>query len=276
MSDIKAMGLYRNVERILADLDASGLGGDHALRVDDLTPFDQYHYENTAAVDDAIDALAIGPESHILDIGSGLGGPSRYLADRTGARVTALELQPDLHATASSLTSRCELDEWVTHINGDILAGAAPEHAFEGIVSMLCFLHIPDRETLFERCARALKPGGSMFIDDYVERGELTDHERTLLAEKVFCPYLPTLSEYVGQVEHAGFVVTQTIDKTDEWTRFANDRLEQFRERHDELTTRYGDETVAALDEFYAAIVELFSHGRLGGVRLTARLVEGD
>ena len=272
MSDIKRMGLYRNVERILADLDASGLGTDHALHVDDLTPFDQYHYESTDAVDDAISMLKIGPDWHVLDVGSGLGGPSRYLADRTGARVTALELQQDLHDTALSLTRRCELDDWVTHLNGDILEGAAPAGAFEAIVSMLCFLHIPDRASLFRECARTLKPGGLMFIDDYVERGELTDHERHILTEKVFCPYLPNLSTYIGQVEEAGFVVTQTVDKTDDWTHFVNHRLERFRERHGELIDRYGAETVDALDDFYAAVVELFAHGRLGGLRMVARL----
>ncbi|MGI9607419.1 MAG: SAM-dependent methyltransferase [Acidimicrobiales bacterium] len=276
MSDIKAMGLYRDVERILADLDASGLGADAALQVDDLTPFDQYHYESTDAVDDAIAELNLGPSSRVLDIGSGLGGPARYIADRTGSRVTALELQPDLHATAATLTERCELDDWVTHVHGNVLDGAVAPDSFDAIVSMLCFLHIPDRDTLFARCAEALEPGGLMYIDDYVERGELTDREREILATKVHCAYLPNLSTYVGQVEAAGFVVVRTIDKTDAWTRFVTDRLEQFQSRRAELVDRYGTETVDSLDDFYSAVVNLFAAGRLGGLRMVARLLDDD
>ena len=36
--DIKSMGLYRNVRRILVDLEHAGLGGDAPLSVDDLVP----------------------------------------------------------------------------------------------------------------------------------------------------------------------------------------------------------------------------------------------
>ena len=53
------MGLYRNLERILADLEHAGLAGDAPLRVDDLVPYDQYHYEGTDAVDAAADLLAV-------------------------------------------------------------------------------------------------------------------------------------------------------------------------------------------------------------------------
>ncbi|MGH6875385.1 MAG: SAM-dependent methyltransferase, partial [Aestuariivirgaceae bacterium] len=103
------MKLYDQVERINNELAALGLGADAALNVEDLTAFDQYHYLGTSAVDQAIEALGIVATSRVLEIGSGIGGPARYVAQRTGAHVFALELQPDLHQTAESLTRRCGL-----------------------------------------------------------------------------------------------------------------------------------------------------------------------
>lgn len=270
MTDIKSMGLYRNVERVLADLAADGHGTNGPLTVADLTSYDQYHYEGTEAVDDAAVALGAGVDSHIIDIGSGLGGPARYLAEQSGARVTALELQPDLNEVAAGLTNRCGLGDRLTHQAGDITAGDAPTQAFTGLMSMLCFLHIPDRTTLFAECAKTLKSGAVIFIDDYYEREPLTERDRALLAEKVYCPYLPSLDQYLADVTGAGFVDVRVVDKTEDWTDFVVDRLSKFRSATSGLQARYGETTVAELDEFYDAVVELFVSGRLGGVRLTA------
>ena len=71
------------------------------MTVEQLTPFDNYHYFGTEAVDEAIDVLGLKPGMRVLDIGSGIGGPARYIAERSGAQVTALELQPDLDALAA-------------------------------------------------------------------------------------------------------------------------------------------------------------------------------
>lgn len=264
------MGLYRNVERILADLEAAGHHPETTLTVDDLTPYDQYHYEGTAAVDDAMAAVGAGSGSNILDVGSGLGGPARYIADRSGAHVTALELQADLNDTAASLTQRTELTGLVRHVNGDVLAGDAGFDTFTGLVSMLCFLHIPERERLFARCAEALLPGGVMFVDDYVARAPLSDADRERLAQTVYCSYLPDLATYRRHLEDAGFVDIEIDDKTDDWTSFVVARLEQFRGSREELVARYDEDTVEGLDHFYATVAELFEGGNLGGTRMIA------
>lgn len=270
MTDIKSMGLYRNVDRIMADLSAAGFDETAALTVDDLTAYDQYHYEGTSAVDDACEFLSAAPGRAILDIGAGLGGPARYIAERTGASVTALELQPDLNETAAELTQRCGLDDRVTHVAGDVLEGAAPTSAFDGIVSMLCFLHIPDRATLFSQCARSLRPGGSIFVDDYFAIADFTAAEKQALADKVYCPYVPTLADYVADVEAAGFHNVQCVDKTADWSAFVGDRLRAFRSQRDDLVARYDVATVESLDEFYGVVADLFAGGHLGGLRLTA------
>ena len=272
MSGIESMGLYRNVERIEADLAAAGIAADDALSVDDLTAFDQYHYEGTAAVDEAGAVIGAGPGQRILDVGSGLGGPARYLADRTGCSVTALELQRDMHDTARSLTRRCGLEDRVEHVCGDVLAGAAGVGRFAGLISMLCFLHIPDRTRLFEHCARALRPGGVIFIDDYFARGLLTADEQRTLAAKVSCPYVPDLDTYVGDLTGAGFVGVEVVDKTVDWSHFVGERYRRFQATRTDLADRYGKPTVAELDDFYGAVSELFAGGHLGGVRLVARL----
>ncbi len=129
---------------------AAGLAGDGPVTYDQLLPFDQHHYGGTAAVDAALAAVSsslaavdtVRPQpvctlSHcalvsssdrcictrqVLNIGSGLGGPARYLAGHHRLQVTAVEIQPELHRTAEELTTRCGLQSSVHHLLGDILA----------------------------------------------------------------------------------------------------------------------------------------------------------
>ncbi len=277
MTGIKTMGLYGNVERIMADLAAVGIADDAPLQVDDLVPFDQYHYHGAEAVDVAAAALGATTGQQVLDVGSGLGGPARYLADRTGATVTALELQPDLDAVARSLTQRCGLEPRVEHVNGNILDAELGDRLgagrFDAMMSMLCILHIPDRPLLFERCAAALRGEGRVFVEDFYARGPFTAHEQDLLGHEVSCPYLPSLDAYRHDLEAAGFVHIVVEDMTEDWTWFVANRLEAFRDRRVELTRRYNQQTFDSLDRFYDAVSTLFAGGNLGGLRLTATRV---
>ena len=63
----------------------------------------------------------LGSRSQVLGVGSGLGGPARFLAHTTGCHVAALELQPRLHEIATNLTERCGLTDSVVHLCGDAL-----------------------------------------------------------------------------------------------------------------------------------------------------------
>ena len=108
------------------------------------------------------------------DIGSGLGGPARVLAElNPNVKVVACEYQSDLNEKAKYLTDRCSLGHQVTHVQGDFLETNF-ESEFDGIMSMLAFLHIPNKQKLFKKCIHSLKSGGKIFVEDYIKTGELT------------------------------------------------------------------------------------------------------
>jgi cyclopropane fatty-acyl-phospholipid synthase-like methyltransferase len=267
---MKSMKLYHRVDRIHNELRARGIADGAPLAVADLTPHDQYHYLGTEAVDHAIAALRLGPASRLLEIGSGIGGPARYAAATAGCRVTALELQPDLDATAAELTRRCGLADRVTHLNGDILADPVEPGAHDTIMSLLCFLHIPERARLFAAAYRALKPGGRFYIEDLTKRREPTPAEREALAIKVQTPYLPTLEEYGRQLEAAGFADVRLEDMTGRWTAFTIERTAAFRAARERNLRVHGPDIVEGLQDFYDTVSGLYSAGMLGGARILA------
>ena len=118
---ISDVPLYTNLDRIARGLSAHGIGANDAIPPDQLFNLDQWHYYGIDAIRAAADQLGLGSTSHVLDIGSGVGGPARYLAHAVGCRVTALELQPKLNAIAVDLTHRSGLNGRITHILGDAL-----------------------------------------------------------------------------------------------------------------------------------------------------------
>ena len=268
--DIKTMKLYHQVERVFKELRALGVGDQDPIRVDDLIPHDQYHYLGTDAVDEAIRRLALDGSKHVLDVGAGIGGPARYLAHRSGCRVTALELQTDLNDTAIRLTQRCGLSHLVTHRCGNALDGQEDEATFDALVSWLTFLHIADRQTLYRRCHEALRPGGQLFVEDYFELGSLSVQERKVLEHEVYCHYVPTLNDYSTQLAQAGFDQIELTDMTDAWLPFLAKRREGYSRDRERNVRVHGPEIVNALETFYATVVDLFEGGNLGGVRVIA------
>jgi hypothetical protein len=156
--DIKAMKLYQRPELLMQlynNLRAIGKSsGDLSFR--DLLPYDQHHYEGIEAVDEAAKLCRIGPGSSVINVGSGLAGPARYLAGTYGCDVLAIELQEDLHGAAAELTGRCEssIKDLVTHLGGNVLKLAPHlQHGrYDAIVSWLTVLHFdrPARASLFK------------------------------------------------------------------------------------------------------------------------------
>ena len=268
---IKSMKLYARVERIYDDLRQAGIGADDPLTVADLLPFDQYHYLGAEAVDAAIQALAIGAHSRVLDVGSGLGGPARYIADRTGCRVTALELQADLDHVARSLTARCGLAGRVEHVCGDVMTVALEPGAHDAVVSWLALYHIAEPGRLFDRLAGALAPGGMIYVEDFFRHGEFGAEEQTALAEVIYAQSLPLHDDYIGHLEAAGFRDIRFDDMTAPWMAFVSERADAYRARLAEHTALHGAEVSGGLGAFYDTVAGLFQGGNLGGARVVAR-----
>ena len=270
-ADIKTMQLYPRAERILVELRARGLADDVALRVEDLTPFDQLHYHGTEALDAAIERLGIGPEARVLEIGSGWGGPARYLAARTGARVTAVELQEDYHSIGAQLSTRAGLGDRVTHVRGDFLTVDLPRAGFTHCVSWLALYHIPDRPVCLAKAFDLLAPGGAFWDEDLVRLAPLPPQGDADLARYMFANSLVDPASYDLGLVAAGFDDLSAVDMTDNWRAFTAERLAAFREGADAYQARHGAEGRRAIQMFYEKVAGYFADGVIGGTRAMAR-----
>jgi cyclopropane fatty-acyl-phospholipid synthase-like methyltransferase len=271
-STIAAVPLYTNLDRIARGLSALGIGPKDAIPPERLFALDQWHYHGTEAVRAAAERLRLGSSSRVLDIGSGVGGPARYLAYQFGCHVAALELPPALHAIAVDLTQRSGLDERVTHICADALTYAFPDAGFDAVVSWLAFLHIPDRPRLCTRLARTLRAGGGFYVEDLCIRAPFSAADLLEVREVVFGVSMTSIEDYANDLRSAGFVNVETTDLTGDWSPYATGRLKKWRANQKAYASVHGDGAYAAQEKFYAIIAHLYESGSLGGVRLIAKM----
>ena len=273
--DIKTMQLYDNIDRIWKDLAIHGYDSkSDSIDVALINRYDCYNYGGPKAARDAADLLGVTTSSRVLDIGGGIGGPARAIADHTSAEIVSVELQEDLVVLSRQLTAACKLDKKINVLNKNVLDLDASEIGlFDFAVSWLAILHIPMRERheLFTKIYSLLKPGGKVYIEDFFWLGQEPPRpdEMNMLETDLYISdgMLPVKEEYIGLLTSVGFQA-DFKDVTDEWTQFTGIRLQDFvldEERHVRV---YNRKTYESLLHFYSTVADFFANRGLGGVKL--------
>ncbi|MBI3744106.1 MAG: methyltransferase domain-containing protein [Chloroflexi bacterium] len=139
----------------------------------------------------------------ILDVGCGLGGPSRYLADRYGCRVTGVDLLPIRVEVASSLARMVGMDKQVTYRVADATQLPFKKGQFAQVWMLDASIHIRDKGRLFAELARVLAPAGLLVMHD--QPGPLPPSMRPVMRR---APYIaPTLPQLIRHLQSVGLEV---------------------------------------------------------------------
>ena len=98
---------------------------------------------------------------HLLDIGSGLGGASRYFAHELGCRVTGIDLTEEyVRVGRQRWRARPGSADQVSYRQGSALALPFGPRTFDGAYMLHVGMNIADKAALFAEVRRVLKPGG--------------------------------------------------------------------------------------------------------------------
>ncbi|KAK2056870.1 methyltransferase domain-containing protein [Colletotrichum caudatum] len=260
-SEVPDMNLYKlnRVHNTLASLKDKS-----EWAADDTRSFDCMHYLGDAAIDTAAKELGLKAGERVLDIGSGFGGTGRYLYRHYDVATTGIELQKDIHEIAQTINKRSGAGDSASSFHGNFLElDPSLIHApVNHIVSFLCILHIPERVALFKKAFDVLEPGGKLYIEDFFAREPLSGNTLETLRNSISCPYLPDKSQYVQELEAAGFGISKWVDMSTTWTEFVHCRAGEYKK----------DPTLDAdLTAFYDAVDEVFTGGQVGGARITCQ-----
>ena len=146
-------------EIILTALKQAGKDVDH-LTPDDLAPVDEFHGGQRQATVRLADLLGLDGSERVLDVGSGIGGPSRFLASRYGCQVTGIDLTAEFCRVAEMLTRLTGLTGRVAYRQGNALDLPFEDMSFDVVWSQNASMNIADRDRLYAaRCTACSKQG---------------------------------------------------------------------------------------------------------------------
>jgi SAM-dependent methyltransferase len=163
MTDETAQAVERHytqgklLDRMFAALRAAGVDLDR-LRPEDLYPMDQLHGGGLGATKEHARRAGIARDMHVLDLGCGVGGSSRYLAATIGCRVTGIDLTREFTEVAVELTARCGLAGKASFRQANALDLPFEAASFDHVWCHNVTMNIPDKRRFASEVARVLKP----------------------------------------------------------------------------------------------------------------------
>lgn len=201
------------VERLKAALAAAGFDAKRP-RPEDLEPLDQFHSRGLDATVELAQALQLDASTRVLDIGSGLGGPSRYLAATYGCTVQGIDLSPSFVDAANFLAQETGLTERVTYQCADALALPFGADAFDVAWTQHVAMNIADRAALYREAFRVLRAGGRFAIFDVVAASDAPLHYPVPWARGPDTSFLVTAERMRALLIEQGFRVAAWTDST--------------------------------------------------------------
>lgn len=210
------------------------------------------------------EALLVGPDTRIADVGSGVGGPAAWLAEHFGAAPVCLE---PMRGAASAGHRLFGLPTVVAAAEALPLASAA----FDALwcLGVLCTVPASGRPRVLRELRRVLRSEGDLGLLVFVARGPLPSP----LPEGNDFPEEAALQ---GVLEEAGFAVVQSIqsDGLAEAPAAWQDRADAV-EAH--LAHRHGDDPRwRRAEEQTARISRLIGGGHVRPLLVHARAVFPD
>ena len=206
----RAAGL---TERLKTALMAFG-PADQRLTPRQLAGLDQFHTRGLAATADLARLAGITAEMSVLDVGSGVGGPARFLAATHGCRVTGVDLSDPFVDAARYLTARTQQSGRVSFETASALELPFDDGRFDAVLLQHVAMNISDRARLYREIRRMLKPGGRFATFDVVSNGG-DPHYPVPWARTPATSFLLTAAATREAIEQTGFDTLAWQDDTE-------------------------------------------------------------
>ncbi|KAF8962547.1 delta-sterol C-methyltransferase [Flammula alnicola] len=106
--------------------------------------------------------MNLRPGMRVLDVGCGVGGPAREIAQFSDAQIIGLNNNDFQIQRARKYTKKAGLENQVTFVKGDFmkLSEQFGENSFDAVYAIEATVHAPSWEGVYGEIFKVLKPGG--------------------------------------------------------------------------------------------------------------------
>lgn len=224
-------GLLETLDALLAECGggdgARGAGADAALaRADEFHPGGREATEQLARLAD------VGAGMRVLDLGCGIGGPSRWLRRRVGPRgaVTAVDAVTEYCRAARALNARDPDTAGIAVELADVATLDLPGPRFDLVWSQQAQMNVADKAAWLAAAHRHLGPGGRYaFFESFAGPGGEPAYPVPWAATAA-ASHLATIETWLEQLEAAGFAPLVWLDQTARTVRWLDEAVAAQRE----------------------------------------------
>ncbi len=194
------------------------------LSITDLEGIDQFHSGGLEATRLLATRAAISATDNVLDVGGGLGGAARVLAQEIGCQVTVLDLTEAYCRVGEKLTARAHLSDRVRFQQGNALDLPFEDDNFDTVWTQHSSMNIADKERLYAQIHRVLRSGGRLALHEVTAGSSEPLHFPVPWARNLAMSFLQPQDTFRATVTQAGF-------RELEWNDISNWTIAWFQNR---------------------------------------------
>jgi SAM-dependent methyltransferase len=201
------------LSRILDAVSAQGHDAEN-ISAELLAPIDHLHTLGPPATLHLAAAAGIAADDVVLDVGCGIGGPSRTLATHFGCQVVGVDVTATFCHVAAELNRRSGLDDLIEIRFGDAMELPCEGAEFTVAWTQHASMNIARKAQMYSEMRRALVAGGRLAFFDVLAGEVCPAHLPLPWADDESQSVLATQQETRRLVTDAGFEIRQWDDVT--------------------------------------------------------------
>ena len=202
------------------------------INIDDLALVDEFHIGGLEATKNFINKLAIDPSHHILDIGCGIGGPSRYTAETFKCKVTGVDLTKEYIEVGNTICEWVGLSENISLQQASALYTPFENNQFDAAYMMHVGMNIKKKKELTDEIYRIIKPGSLFGIYDVMKTGEKDLIYPVPWAQTKETSEVNTPEYYKQCLSQSGFSICEETDKKDFALNYFKNMVEKINKKN--------------------------------------------
>lgn len=168
-------------------------------------------------------------EGHtILDLGCGNGESSIWLAKNFGVFVHAIDIVKENVNRAKNAVKNANLEHLVCVHHMDAMEMNFEVATFDHVMAVESFFHIENKDILFLKVQKCLKPGGYFALADFLLERPCSWLSHTI-ASNLMGRHMKGLSDYYEMLSNAKLQIIDAVDVTDktlikflDWSKYTN------------------------------------------------------
>ncbi|TFH26024.1 MAG: class I SAM-dependent methyltransferase [Bacteroidia bacterium] len=165
----------------------------------------------------------------VLDVGCGIGGPARMLADQFNCRVTGIDLSQEYIRTAQGLSELVGLHSKTEFLQGSALDLPFKKGSFDVVWTQHVQMNISDKGRFYSEINRVLADRGMLLYYDIFRKNSSEVNYPVPWADNSSISFLGTIKNMDHILGELGFLKIHTTDQTSKAMQFLADLFEKLK-----------------------------------------------